>query len=136
LGGQHHSGAQKDGILKYDKGKPCAIYDPDQGDYVAFDSAGWSEEADQELGPLPEGYQPWKALLMSPKKAEVLEKHFQQMKSMDSEGAALGMEYLKASKTIGERLVSDGVAARPEDVNGVLTNGFYHLYGPINDYTG
>jgi len=26
------------------------------------------------------------------------------------------------------------VAARPEDVNGVLTSGFYHLYGPINDY--
>ena len=46
------------------------------------------------------------------------------------------MEYLRASRAIGEKLVSDGVAASADDVNGVLTNGFFHLYGPINDYTG
>ena len=42
----------------------------------------------------------------------------------------------QASKVIGESLVSDGVANNPDDVNGVLTNGFFHLYGPINDYAG
>ena len=46
------------------------------------------------------------------------------------------MDYLKASKAIGEELVADGVADSPDDVNGVLTNGFFHLYGPINEYTG
>ena len=34
------------------------------------------------------------------------------------------------------KMVADKVAHNPEDVNGVLTNGFYHLYGPINDYAG
>ena len=43
---------------------------------------------------------------------------------------------IEASKAIGEGLVSDGVANSPDDVNGVLTNGFFYLYGPINDYTG
>ena len=42
--------------------------------------------------------------------------------------------YLKRSKEIGEYLVRSGVAGTPDDVNGVLLNGFYHLYGPVNDY--
>ena len=41
---------------------------------------------------------------------------------------------MKRSKEVGEKLVADGVADRAEDVNGVLMNGFYHLYGPINEY--
>jgi hypothetical protein len=32
--------------------------------------------------------------------------------------------------------VSDGVADSAGDVNGILTNGFFHLYGPINESTG
>ncbi len=32
------------------------------------------------------------------------------------------------------RLVETGVAERPEDVNAVLELGFFHLYGPINDF--
>jgi hypothetical protein len=31
-------------------------------------------------------------------------------------------------------LVQSGLAARPEDVNDVLTLGFFHLYGPVNDH--
>jgi hypothetical protein len=46
----------------------------------------------------------------------------------------LALAYLKRSKEIGNQLVDQGVANKAEDVNGVLLNGFYHLYGPINDY--
>ena len=46
------------------------------------------------------------------------------------------MAYMAASKAVGEGLVNDGVALSSDDVNGVLTNGFFHLYGPINDYVG
>jgi len=60
--------------------------------------------------------------------------HFDYLSSSPDEGAKLAIDYLKASKAIGEQLVADGVANNPEDVNGVLTNGFFHLYGPINDY--
>jgi hypothetical protein len=38
------------------------------------------------------------------------------------------------SQEIGQKLVDDGVANSEDDVNGVLVNGFYHLYGPINEY--
>ena len=53
---------------------------------------------------------------------------------MDTLGAKLAVDFLKRTKLIGEQLVSDGVAASAENVNAVLTNGFYWLYGPINDY--
>jgi 3-hydroxyacyl-CoA dehydrogenase len=136
LGGQNHDGSQKDGILKYEKGRPCAVYEPTQADYATFETKGWSGKADDELGKLPDGFRPWKALLMDANKQQALEAHFAALKAMDTEGAELGMEYLNASKTIGENLVADGVANTADDVNGVLMNGFYHLYGPINDYTG
>jgi len=134
LGGQHHDGSQKDGILKYEKGRPVAVYEPAKGEYVPFSAL--AEQADRELGPLPDGYRPWKALLADRGKDKVLEAHFAALREMDTEGAGLAMDYLRASKAIGERLVADGVANSAADVNGVLTNGFYHLYGPINEYTG
>lgn len=136
LGGQNHDGSQKDGILQYTKGRPSAVYEPTKGEYVPFEPDGWSGMADKELGDLPDGFRPWKALLMDRNKGTALEGHFTALRSMDTEGAKLGMTYLKASKTIGEGLVADGVANNADDVNGVLCNGFFHLYGPINEYTG
>jgi len=136
LGGQNPNGSQKDGILRYAKGRPAAIYDLDAGDYVALDPNGWTASADEQLGALPEGFRPWKALLMAKDRKEALAAHFQDLSQMDSLGSRLGIDYLKASKEIGEKLVSDGVATSVEDVNGVLTNGFYHLYGPVNEYAG
>jgi 3-hydroxyacyl-CoA dehydrogenase len=135
LGGQHHDGSQKDGILQYKKGRPVAVYELDKGEYVPFDSS-LAEKANKELGPLPDGYRPWKALLMDKGKGQVLQNHFAALRESNTEGAKLAMGYLKASKAIGEELVSDGVAKNPDDVNGVLTNGFYHLYGAINEYAG
>lgn len=136
LGGQNHDGSQKDGILRYEKGRPVAVYDLVKDGYVAFDAEGWSGTCDEELGPLPDGFRPWKKLLMAGDRAEALSAHFQALSVTETQGAKLGMEYLRASKAIGEKLVSDGVAASADDVNGVLTNGFFHLYGPINQYTG
>ncbi|MFH0944796.1 MAG: 3-hydroxyacyl-CoA dehydrogenase family protein [Planctomycetota bacterium] len=136
LGGQNHDGSQKDGILQYAKGRPSAVYDPAKGGYVAFDPNGWSGAADKELGPLPDGYRPWKGLLMAQNKQEALKEHFKTLASQKHEGAKLAIEYMAASRAIGKELVADGVANSPDDVNGVLTNGFFHLYGPINDYTG
>ena len=133
LGGQNHDGSQKDGILKYEKGKPVAVYELARGEYVPFSSL---QAADQELGPLPDGYRPWKALLMDRGKASQLESHFAALRASDTQGARLAVAYLKAAKAIGEKLVADKVALSVDDVNGVMTNGFYHLYGPINAYAG
>ena len=76
----------------------------------------------------------WKSLLMDPNKEDNLRKYFSDLMNTKSLAAELAVKYMKKSKEIGEKLVSDGVAASADDVNGVLLNGFFHLYGPINDY--
>jgi hypothetical protein len=53
---------------------------------------------------------------------------------MNTLGAELALNYLKKTKEIAENLVKQKVATSADDVNAVLTNGFYWLYGPINDY--
>lgn len=94
----------------------------------------WKKRMDAKLGPLPEGFAPWRALLVNPKKGEALTKYFDNLKKMDTLGGTLAVDFLKETKVIGEKLVSDGVANSTDDVNAVLMNGFYWLYGPINDY--
>lgn len=134
LGGQHADGSQKDGFSKYEKGRPAGVYDLDKGEYKMFDPEGWSGEIDKKLGAYPDGTTPWRKLLMDPKKDEKLSVYFKNLNASDSLGAKLAKAYLKNSKKIGEFLVETGVAKSPDDVNSVLLNGFYHLYGPINDY--
>ena len=93
--------------------------------------------ADKELGPLPEGYRPWKALLMDRGQGRGAGGALRRpARRRATRAPQLALAYLKASKAIGEQLVADGVALNADDVNGVLTNGFFHLYGPINDYAG
>jgi hypothetical protein len=53
---------------------------------------------------------------------------------MDTLGAQLALSFLRKTKEIGENLVTGGVAQSADDVNAVLTNGFYWLYGPINEF--
>lgn len=134
LGGQRSDGSQKDGFLKYDKGRPAGVYDIDKGEYKIFDPQGWTGEIDKKLGEYPSGFSPWKGLLIDPKKEDKLRTFFQNLKTSNTLGAKLALAYLKNSKEIGEKLVKTGVAKTSEDVNNVLLNGFYHLYGPINDY--
>ena len=134
LGGQRADGSQKDGFLKYEKGRPAGVYDLDSGKYKMFDPEGWTGELDKKLGEYPQGFNPWRKLLMDPKKGDKLKGFFKNMTASDTMGAKLAKGYLKNSKEIGQKLVDTKVAKTAEDVNAVLLNGFYHLYGPINDY--
>jgi len=134
LGGQRSDGSQKDGFLKYDRNRPVGVYDPAAGEYRVLDPQGWSGELDRRLGAYPAGFCPWKQLMASPTKGEQLESFFRNLRASDTLGARLALAYLKNSKEIGEMLVRTGVAFRAEDVNDVLLNGFFHLYGPINEY--
>jgi len=131
-GGQYSSGAQKDGFLKYEKGRPVAIYDINKKEYVAISE--FSDQADKELGKLPQSYVPWKATLRMKNKNEVFEKYFAELNSMDTLGAKLAKEYNASSNKIGKQLVADKVAANEQDVNTVMLTGFFHAYGPINNY--
>ncbi len=131
-GGQHSDGTQVDGFLQYKRSRPIGVFDPDRKEYIPFDSL--KDKLDEKIGPLPEGGAPWRALLVDPTKEEKLEKYFVNLRKSDTFGAKLAVKYLEKSKEIGKKLVSDGVANTEKDVNDVLTNGFYHLYGPINEY--
>ncbi|MCK4828341.1 hypothetical protein KA005_72095, partial [bacterium] len=133
IGGQYADGSQKDGILKYEKNRVKGIFDIESGEYVMFDPDGWTKKVDDKLGDLPENWSPWYKLLMDPQKEQKLRSIFNKLKLMETLGADLAKTYLKRSKAIGEGLVTDGVARSVDDVNGVLINGFYHLYGPVND---
>ncbi len=73
-------------------------------------------------------------MLKEENREEKLKTYFTNLRQMDTLGADLARRYLKRSKEIGLQLVEQGVANKAEDVNGVLMYGFYHLYGPINDY--
>lgn len=131
-GGQMSSGAQKDGFLKYEKGRPVAAYDPAKKDYIAFES--FTEKCDAAIGALPEGALPWKNAVRLRNKEEVFGAFFGNMKAMDTLGAQIAYKYGARSNEIGTTLYKDGVAANTEDVNTVMLTGFFHAYGPVNEY--
>jgi len=134
LGGQNPDGSQKPGFFSYEKGRIVSVYDLGKGAYVPMDPKGWTAEADAHLGPLPDGYRGWKALSGAPDRDAAVKAHFAALDRMNTPGAEIARAYVRRSREIAKALVSTGVAAKPEDVNGVLTSGFYHLYGPINGF--
>ncbi|MCP4150301.1 MAG: 3-hydroxyacyl-CoA dehydrogenase family protein [bacterium] len=131
-GGQFSDGSQKDGFLKYEKSRVTGIYDPEKKDYVAI--ADLQAKCDEKLGALPEGALPWKAVNFSPDKKELLDDFFKKLNEMDTMGAELAKTYGSRSKEISLKLVADNVAHSENDVNTVLLTGFYHSFGPINEY--
>jgi len=132
LGGQFADGSQKNGFLKYEKGRPVGIYDPAKEDYVPISE--FQENSDEALGELPKAAQPWRAVIGSLEKEDILKNHFEEINTMKTFGAELARNYGEQSKKIAQQLVRDNVAKSEEDVNIVLLTGFYHAYGPINEY--
>ncbi|MCX6279983.1 MAG: 3-hydroxyacyl-CoA dehydrogenase family protein [Bacteroidetes bacterium] len=130
-GGQFSDGSQKDGILKYEKGKPVAIFDIEKRSYIPI--AEFQSGVDTKLGDLP-APPPWKTVVGSKTKEEILAGYFKQIKTASGLGAELTRNYAARSCEIGRFLVSSGVAFNENDVNTVLLTGFFHAYGPINNY--
>jgi 3-hydroxyacyl-CoA dehydrogenase len=131
-GGQYSSGAQKDGFLKYEKGRPVAIWDIHKQEYVSI--ADYSQAVDEKLGTMPTSMKPWKGVNFNKQKDEMLQAIFQEMNQMNSEGALMAKAYNKRSNEIGHLLVNSQVAHSENDVNTVMLTGFFHAYGPINNY--
>lgn len=131
-GGQYSSGAQKDGFLKYDKGAITAVYDPDKQEYVAVET--FATAANEWMGTMPEGFVPWKNAIKIADKDSHFKTWFGRLKQSNSEAAKLALAYGKNSDAIGRKLVADGVAHHTDDVNTVMLTGFFHAYGPVNEY--
>lgn len=130
-GGQYSDGSQKDGFLRYEKGKITAVYDPDRQEYVPL--AGILDAVNARLGSMPEA-PAWKSVVGSKTKEALLTGYFSQLKESSGFGAGLAKRYALRSCEIGRYLVSSGVAFSDDDVNTVLLTGFFHAYGPINHY--
>jgi 3-hydroxyacyl-CoA dehydrogenase len=131
-GGQNADGSQKDGFLKYEKGKVVAIYDLDQKVYIQVDS--FQQNCDRKLGEMPATVKPWKAVVGKQGMDEYFTSYFHEVKAMSTMGAGIASNYFLRSKEIAEKLVADKVAFTEEDVNTVLKTGFFHAYGPINNF--
>ncbi len=132
-GGQKSDGSQKDGFLKYEKNKPVAVYDPATKTYREIND--FQAKCDEKLGSLPHSWKPWKVVNFSKDKKEtILNTYFNELSSMKTFGAELARKYHLRSNEIGLKLVADKVANNKEDVNTVMLTGFFHAYGPINDF--
>jgi 3-hydroxyacyl-CoA dehydrogenase len=131
-GGQFSDGSQKDGFFKYEGGKPVAVVNPADGSYVPV--ADLKASADEALGKLPASCKPWKEVIADPEKETSLRIYFDELKNAAGMGAELARRYVIRSKEIGQKLVSDKVAFSAQDVNTVLMTGFFHAYGPVNDF--
>lgn len=131
-GGQNSDGSQKDGFLKYEKGKPVAVYNINSKSYTLITDI--QPKCDDALGKLPTTIQPWKAVIGNKDKETVFKTYFSELKTIDTMGGKLARQYARRSKEIGLKLVADKVAFNENDVNTVLLTGFFHAYGPINNY--
>ena len=125
-GGQFSGGNQKDGFLKYEKGKPVAVIDKPSGTF--------EQTTDNWLGDIPAEILPWKSLVKVVDKDIFLIPAFKALQVSPANGAGLAVAYALNSRENALKLVSDGVAQSEKDVNTVLLTGFFHAYGPINNY--
>ncbi|MBM3318432.1 MAG: 3-hydroxyacyl-CoA dehydrogenase family protein [Candidatus Eisenbacteria bacterium] len=132
-GGQNSDGSQKEGFFGYEQGRIARVYDLERGAYRPLE-ASWTKPLDEALGALPAAHAPWKVLSRDRAKDAKLAAYFAELKGTRTLGAERALAYLQRSKAIGEQLARSGVAQSTADVNGVLINGFFHLYGPVNDY--
>lgn len=131
-GGQNNDGSQKDGFFQYEKGRIKSVYNLETKSYEAIDTL--QTAADAALGQLPATAIAWKNAIKDSSKDAKLAAFFQSLKSMNELGAKLAIEYGKKSLAIGEKLVADGVAFNAQDVNTVMMTGFFHAYGPVNEF--
>lgn len=131
-GGQMSSGAQKDGFLKYKGGRFTAIWDTHKQQYV--DLGIFKEECDEMMGEMPDSVVAWKSIIRNKKKDVLLANFFNDLKASSALGAAIAVKYGQKSKAIGEKLVSDNVANEVDHVNTVMLTGFFHAYGPVNNF--
>lgn len=130
LGGQDSLGYPKNGIFKYEMQQTVGIYTPEEKKYSLFDEGSWKCDADSALGPMPAIFVPWKALVKEKNSAVQIHKHFEELFHLKTLGAELTRSFLCKDAEISQSLVSDGIAFSADDVKTVLTNGFYHLFGP------
>ena len=131
-GGQNSDGSQKDGFMKYNKGKIIEIYDYNKDEYLNYETI--SKKMEPIIGKLPNNYISWKEIIKIKDRHTFLEKYFGTLKYEKTLGANVAKKFLKETRNIGLKLIEQNVAKTEKDVNTVMLTGFFHCYGPINNY--
>ncbi len=131
-GGQYSDGSQKDGFFQYEKGKIVSVYDMQAKAYKAIADVK-TANADYFL-PQPSVKLNWKTVIREREREAILSPFFNELKTLTSSASKLAVAYGLKSKAIGQLLVDGGVAADTNAVNKVMETGFYHSYGPVNNY--
>lgn len=128
-GGQNGDGSQKAGFFSYDKGQPVKVYVVENQEYIPY-------MLSDELKQFPEGYETWKTLSKINDRSEKLSLYFNNLFLAPSVPAKLAVHFLEISRLIAHGLVDDEVARTIQDVDTVLQNGFFHLYGVDQAWKG
>ncbi|HRD55225.1 MAG TPA: 3-hydroxyacyl-CoA dehydrogenase family protein [Parachlamydiaceae bacterium] len=123
-GGQTADGTLKPGFFAYEQDKIVSVYDPQKKIYIPIEEL---REAKAKLGKEPS--LTFKTLQNDPEKLKKIVEHFKNLKKGTGFGDELGQKILVHLQKISEELVHSHVAKKREDVDLVLKNGFYHLYG-------
>jgi len=131
-GGQNADGSQKNGFLKYERGKAIAVFDVETKNYIDFST--FSAKADAYLGAQPKKIKAWKEIIGNKDNTVFFTEYFEELRNTSSTGAQLAVNYGKRSCEIGKQLVAQNVAHSEKDVNTVMLTGFFHAYSPINEY--
>lgn len=125
VGGQNPDGSQKNGCFQYEKQTIKAVYSLDEKQYKPIDTA----LIEKKVGKIPIELPSWKSLQADRDKEAKLSQYFNRLMQTDSLGADLARAFLENSQHAGNGLVQAGIARKQEDVDMVLQNGFFHLYG-------
>lgn len=126
-GGQHSDGSPREGFFKYDQQAIQAVFSLKDRQYHLITN---DLQPEQILGIAPSENITWKHLQREINKQEKIQHHFDQLKAMNTTGAVLAKAFLANSKKSANELVQSGIAEKLTDVDVVLKNGFFHLYGP------
>lgn len=131
LGGQSVNGMQKEGCFRYQNNQIQGVFNLQKRAYEPV--ADFKTSCKQMLEPFPQGHYPWKALQNHPDREARVSNYLKHLQSTDSFAVRLAKRYLSRSREIANQLVEQGVASSGKDVDMVLKNGFFHLYGTLKD---
>ncbi len=123
-GGQFGDGSQKDGFFKYDKNQISGVLNLKAKTYTPVNEI-MAIELPENLTSLS-----WKTVSRNKNSLDLLIDHFSKLASDESNCGKYAQSLLKNYIQIGDQLVKDNVTEDLNNVDAVLQNGFYHLYGP------
>ena len=123
-GGQHGDGSQKDGFFKYEKGKIIGVINLKAKCYTPITDLKIPEFQDYLCSTS------WKELSKNKQAENLLTEHFKNLSKSETTPAKYAKGLLHNYIAIGQKLVEDAVTEEINNVDAVLKNGFYHLYGP------